>query len=83
MTATEFPQYDAKVAAGMQGSAAAAGGLATFLAIEHVDLGAGSLHARVGVGQRRHGRLPVVDADQGVDDGPFEDGVGAAAEGFE
>ena len=49
MTATEFPQYDAKVAAGMQGSAAAAGGLATFLAIEHVELEAGSLHARVAV----------------------------------
>jgi len=49
MTATEFPQYDAKVAAGLQGSAAAAGGLATFLGIEHVEVGAGSLHARVAV----------------------------------
>jgi len=49
MTATEFPRYDAKVAAGLQGSAAAAGGLATFLGIEHVEVGAGSLHARVAV----------------------------------
>jgi uncharacterized protein (TIGR00369 family) len=49
MTATGFPQYDAKVAGGLEGSAAAAGGLATFLAIEHVEVGAGSLHARIAV----------------------------------
>jgi uncharacterized protein (TIGR00369 family) len=49
MTNPEFPQFDAKVAAGMQGSANAAGGLATFLGIEHVDVGAGSLHAQVAV----------------------------------
>jgi 1,4-dihydroxy-2-naphthoyl-CoA hydrolase len=45
----EFPQFDAKVAAGLQGSADGAGGIATFLGIEHVDVGAGSLHARVAV----------------------------------
>src|SRR5881394_2984629 len=49
MTTPDFPQYDAKTAAGLQGSAAAAGGLATFLAIEHVEVGAGSLHARIAV----------------------------------
>jgi 1,4-dihydroxy-2-naphthoyl-CoA hydrolase len=43
----EFPQFDAKVAAGMHGSGAAAGGLAAFLGIEHVELGPGFLHARV------------------------------------
>jgi uncharacterized protein (TIGR00369 family) len=45
----EFAQYDEKVAGGLRGSAAAAGGLAAFLAIEHVDVGAGTLHARVPV----------------------------------
>jgi len=49
MTTPDFPQYDAKTAAGLQGSAAAAGGLATFLAIEHVEVGAGLLHARIAV----------------------------------
>jgi uncharacterized protein (TIGR00369 family) len=49
MATIEFPQYDEKVAAGMRGSAASAGGLATFLDIEHVDVGAGFLHARVAV----------------------------------
>jgi 1,4-dihydroxy-2-naphthoyl-CoA hydrolase len=49
MTTPDFPQYDAKTAAGLQGSAAAAGGLATFLAIEHIEVGAGSLHARIAV----------------------------------
>jgi uncharacterized protein (TIGR00369 family) len=33
----------------MRGSATAAGGLAAFLDIEHVDVGAGILHARVAV----------------------------------
>src|SRR5215471_8222428 len=46
---TEFPQYDPKVADGLRGSAAAAGGLADFLSIEHVDVGPGFLHARVDV----------------------------------
>ncbi|HTK16159.1 MAG TPA: PaaI family thioesterase [Acidimicrobiia bacterium] len=50
MTNPEFPQFDANVAAAMLGSASAAGGLATFLGIEHVDVGAGSLHAQVAVG---------------------------------
>ena len=49
MTAPEFPGYDAKIAAGLEGSASAAGGLAAFLAIEHVEVGAGSLRARVEV----------------------------------
>jgi 1,4-dihydroxy-2-naphthoyl-CoA hydrolase len=49
MTVPEFPQYDARTAAGLHGSAAAAGGLAAFLAIEHLDVGAGTLHARVAV----------------------------------
>jgi uncharacterized protein (TIGR00369 family) len=49
MSTTEFPQYDARVAAGLQGSADAAGGIAAFLGIEHVDVGAGTLHARVAV----------------------------------
>ena len=45
----DFPQYDPKVAAGLQGSAAAAGGLASFLSIEHVEVGPGTLLARVAV----------------------------------
>jgi uncharacterized protein (TIGR00369 family) len=49
MTTIEFPQYDERVAAGMRGSATAAGGLAAFLDIENVDVGAGILHARVAV----------------------------------
>ena len=49
MTVLEFPQYDPKTAAGLVGSATAAGGLARFLAIEHVDVGPGQLHARVEV----------------------------------
>ena len=49
MTTPDFPQYDAKTAAGLQGSAAGAGGLAAFLAIEHIEVGPGSLHARVAV----------------------------------
>jgi 1,4-dihydroxy-2-naphthoyl-CoA hydrolase len=49
MTTPEFPQFDATTAARLQGPAAAAGGLAAFLAIAHVEVGAGSLHARVAV----------------------------------
>jgi 1,4-dihydroxy-2-naphthoyl-CoA hydrolase len=49
MTTANFPQYEPKVAAGLQGQATGAGGLATFLAIEHVDVGPGSLHARLAV----------------------------------
>jgi 1,4-dihydroxy-2-naphthoyl-CoA hydrolase len=44
-----FPGYDAKVAAGMEGSADAAGGLARFLGIDHVEVGPGLLRARVQV----------------------------------
>ena len=46
---SDFPQYDPKVADGLRGSAAAAGGLAAFLEIEHIDVGPGFLHARVEV----------------------------------
>ena len=49
MNAIEFPQYDERTAAGLRGSAAAAGGLAGFLAIEHVEVGPGTLLARVAV----------------------------------
>ena len=49
MAALEFPQYDERVAQGLRGSADAGGGLAAFLAIEHVDVGPGTLHARVAV----------------------------------
>lgn len=47
MATSEFPQYDERTAAGLQGSASAAGGLAAFLAIEHVEVGPGTLHAQV------------------------------------
>ena len=43
----DFPLYSEKVAAGMKGPGSAAGGLAEFLGIEHIDLGPGTLHARV------------------------------------
>jgi len=46
---SEFPQYDARVAASLAGPASAAGGLAAFLAIEHVEIGPGTLHAQLTV----------------------------------
>jgi len=49
MASPDFSEYDPKTAAGLQGSAAAAGGLAAYLQIEHVDVHAGFLHARVPV----------------------------------
>jgi 1,4-dihydroxy-2-naphthoyl-CoA hydrolase len=49
MTKPDFPLYSEKTAAGLQGSATAAGGLAGFLGIEHIVVGAGSLHARLAV----------------------------------
>ena len=49
MSTPEFQQFDPKVAAGLQGPADAAGGIAAFLRIEHVGVSAGSLHARVPV----------------------------------
>jgi uncharacterized protein (TIGR00369 family) len=49
VTTPEFPQFDPKVAAGLHGPAAAAGGLARFLAIDHVEVGAGFLRATVAV----------------------------------
>ena len=49
MTTPDFSQYDEKVAQGLRGSAATGGGLAAFLAIEHVEVGPGTLHARLAV----------------------------------
>jgi uncharacterized protein (TIGR00369 family) len=49
MATPDFPEYDAKIAAGLKGSATAAGGLAAYLAIEHTEVGAGLLHARIAV----------------------------------
>jgi uncharacterized protein (TIGR00369 family) len=49
MTGLDFPQYDERTAAGMRGTGAAAGGLAAFLDIEHVEVGPGTLVARVAV----------------------------------
>jgi uncharacterized protein (TIGR00369 family) len=49
MPAPEFPLYDEKVAASLHGSAEAGGGLAAFLGIDHVEIGRGTLHARVAV----------------------------------
>jgi uncharacterized protein (TIGR00369 family) len=49
VTAPEFPLYSEKVARGLEGSADLASGLAGFLGIEHVEVGAGFLHARVAV----------------------------------
>ena len=47
--APEFPQYDAKVAAGLEGAADAAGGLGGFLGIRHTEVGPGRLRAEVDV----------------------------------
>ena len=49
MTTPDFSQYDEKIAQSMRGSAATGGGLAAFLAIEHVEVGPGTLHARLAV----------------------------------
>jgi 1,4-dihydroxy-2-naphthoyl-CoA hydrolase len=49
MPTPEFAQYDPKTAAALQGPATAGGGLAAFLAIDHVEVGPGTLHARVAV----------------------------------
>jgi uncharacterized protein (TIGR00369 family) len=49
MSTPDFAQYDPKTAAGLKGSAVGAGGLAAFLAIDHIEVGPGSLHARVAV----------------------------------
>ncbi len=46
MTKIEFPQYSEKAAKALEGAADLASGLAGFLAIEHVEVGAGFLHAR-------------------------------------
>ena len=47
MTEIEFPQFDARTAAGMEGAADAAGGLAAFLGITHVEVGPGLLRAEL------------------------------------
>jgi 1,4-dihydroxy-2-naphthoyl-CoA hydrolase len=49
MAAPDFPLYDPKVAAGLERATDAVGGLIGFLGIQHVEVGAGSLHARVEV----------------------------------
>jgi uncharacterized protein (TIGR00369 family) len=49
MAQPTFELYDEKVAASLHGPADAAGGIARFLAIEHVEVGAGLLRARVAV----------------------------------
>ncbi len=43
----EFALYDERVAAGLQGSAAAGGGLPAFLDIHHSSVGPGTLTARI------------------------------------
>jgi 1,4-dihydroxy-2-naphthoyl-CoA hydrolase len=45
----EFPQYDAKVAASLEGAADLASGLTGFLGVRHVEVGAGVLRAEVDV----------------------------------
>ena len=47
--ALEFPQYDAKVAAGLEGAAGTFGGLIGFLDIRHTEVGPGLLRAEVDV----------------------------------
>jgi 1,4-dihydroxy-2-naphthoyl-CoA hydrolase len=47
--ALEFPQYDAKVAAGLEGTAGTFGGLIGFLGIRHTEVGPGLLRAEVDV----------------------------------
>jgi uncharacterized protein (TIGR00369 family) len=49
MTAPEFPLYNARTAEGLHGAADAAGGIASYLGIEHVAVSAGTMHARVAV----------------------------------
>jgi 1,4-dihydroxy-2-naphthoyl-CoA hydrolase len=49
MTSPEFPLYDPKVAAGLERATDGAGGLPEYLGLEHVEVGAGFLHARVEV----------------------------------
>ena len=47
--ALEFPQYDPKVAAGLEGVAGTFGGLIGFLGIRHTEVGPGLLRAEVDV----------------------------------
>ena len=64
MTALEFPQYNAKVAASLEGSAANAGGLPQFLGIQHTEVGAGVLRAEIEV--RDELRTPFGNLHGGV-----------------
>jgi uncharacterized protein (TIGR00369 family) len=43
----DFPLYDPKVAAGLEGAADAAGGLVAFLGIHHTEVGPGVLRAEL------------------------------------
>ena len=43
----QFPDYEPRVAASLEGAADNAGGLPGFLGIRHVEVGAGELHARI------------------------------------
>ena len=58
MTTPDFSQYDEKVAQGLRGSASTGGGLAAFLAIEHVAVGPGTLHARLAGARRATHAVP-------------------------
>src|SRR3954470_18621949 len=49
MTATQFPDYDPRVAASLERATDDADGLPGFLGIRHVEVGAGELHARIEV----------------------------------
>ena len=64
MTALEFPQYNAKVAASLEGTAANAGGLPQFLGIQHTEVGAGVLRAEIEV--RDELRTPFGNLHGGV-----------------
>ena len=64
MTALEFPQYNAKVAASLEGTAANAGGLPQFLGIHHTEVGAGVLRAEIEV--RDELRTPFGNLHGGV-----------------
>jgi uncharacterized protein (TIGR00369 family) len=49
VTSVEFPQYDPKVAAGLERAADGAGGLPGYLGLRHAEVGAGFLRAQVEV----------------------------------
>jgi 1,4-dihydroxy-2-naphthoyl-CoA hydrolase len=49
MTQPDFPLYDAKLAASLERITGGGGGLPAFLGIEHIEVSAGTLRARVAV----------------------------------